>query len=257
MQTERSSGSGSGGPGNETKRQLAVLVRLASLDKDRDANQRMIDRIPEMIKAREADYTAAQAAEQKAHDDQVLARKAVDEAELDLNSRGEQVTRLEVQLNTAKSNVEYQGLQSQIEKLREASSKQEDEILAFFDRIEALDKAIEAAAAVTAAKKKEFDEFVAVCKTDEVEARAELEKTNERRESMMTGLDADVQSTYEKVREAREGDPLAVLEGSSCSGCGMSLTPNTRSRVLGAASVVHCDSCQRILYAPQALQDLS
>lgn len=250
MQTERDSG-------NETKRQLTVLVRLSSLDKERDANQRMIDRVPEMIRAREADYAAAQAAEKKAHDEQLLARKAVDAAELDLNSRGEQVTRLEVQLNTAKSNVEYQGLQSQITKLRELSSKQEDDTLTLFEQIEALDRAILAAKAVTAAKKKEFDEFVAVCAKDEEEARAEIASTNERREAMMSELTSDLRATYERLREAREGVAIVPLEGTSCSGCGMGMTPNTRSRILGASAIVQCDSCQRILYEPQALRDPS
>lgn len=248
MQTERDRG-------GEIRRQLNVLVRLATLDRERDGGQSLIDRVPTLVGARRKEAEALLAAEGRAQEALTAARKAVDVAELDLRSRSEHIAKLELQLNTAKSNAEYQGLQSQIQRLRDESSRQEDETLAVYDRIETLESDLAAARARTKAKQAELADFEAVCQKDADEARSEIEATDERRASMLQDLPADVRATYERLREAREGVAIVPIEAGTCSGCGIALTPNTRARVLGCSAIITCDSCQRILYEPQSLRD--
>lgn len=240
--------------GSTTKNHLIVLVRLQALDRERDGNQRLVDQTDGIVEARRAELTRSEEALARAREELKKAKVAAHEAEVDLKSQTEEIQKLELQLNTAKTNQEYQALQTHIGKIKEASSREEEETLVLYERIEQQEEAVGRAEASVNKFAAEFEEFKQVCATDKTTAMSELSETDQRREALMSELPRDMRSDYERVREAREGVAIVPCEDRCCTGCGFTVKPNDVARMMAMNQLVHCDSCQRVLYIPQALQ---
>lgn len=235
------------------RRHLIVLVRLQSLDRERDANRRRVDQTAPLVAARRQKVDAAKAAQAQAQEELKRARMKAHEAEVDLREQSENIRRLELQLNTAKTNQEYQALQSHIGRIREQTASEEESTLALYEEIETREAAVARAAERLVALEREYQEFVATCESDSATAEAELAGTEDRRQALLDELPADIRATYERVRTAREGVAIVPSEDRCCSGCGVRIRPNDYARLMSASQIITCESCQRVLYLPEAL----
>lgn len=239
-----------GGP----REQLVVLVRLQNLDRDRDRQKRLVDQTDPLLAARKQKITQAGALLEQARDDLKHGRAKAHDAEVDLKAKSEQVRKLEVQLNTAKTNQEYHALQTHISKIQVEASAEEEKTLALYDALERQEQLVADSKAALARLEAEFAEFEATCQADRQEALAEIAQTDGRREQLRSELDKDLWAEYEKLRAARDGEVIVPCEDKSCGGCGVHITPNDMAKILGCTTIIYCGSCQRILYAPEVLK---
>ncbi|MFH0944109.1 MAG: C4-type zinc ribbon domain-containing protein [Planctomycetota bacterium] len=236
------------------KVRLIILIRLQALDRERDSNQRLVHQTEGLVAARGARLEQARKVIGESTTELGRAKIAAHEAEVDLKARSDEVRKLELQLNTARTNQEYTALQTHIGKLRDASSREEEDTLVLYDRIEKL------AAQVAAAKQKadelerERDQFRKTCEEDRASALAELESTEDRRNGLLAELPPDLRSTYDRLRTAREGIAVVACESRCCSGCGVRVKPNDLAHMKAVSQIVYCESCQRVLYLPESLQ---
>ena len=103
-------------------------------------------------------------------------------------------------LNTIKANDLYKNCLLEIEKAKADKSALEDEILQLMEDI---DKEIV-----------EANNVIGNTKENIVLMQQE-------REEFAKSIDKNVLSQYERIREGRDGQGLATIEGDSCSGCNM------------------------------------
>ncbi|MBI4881087.1 MAG: hypothetical protein HY812_15735 [Planctomycetes bacterium] len=249
MEAERDPGS-VGGP----RRHLTVLVRLQDLDRERDSNQRLLGQTGGIVAARAELLDGARTAVAQVQEALKKARLAADEAELELRAHAEKVSKLELQLNTAKTNQEYQALQAHLAKVKGESSREEESTLALYERIEALEGDLARERERLRRLESEHQEFVLACERDRARAERELASTDERRAALLAELPRDLRASYERVRAARDGVAIVPCEERTCTGCGVSVSANEITRLLALSQIVYCDSCQRILYLADVLQ---
>jgi len=236
------------------KEQLIVLVRLQKLDLERDRQQHLIDVAEPAVAKRKASLEKATAALEDSRTRLMHARANAHDAEVDLKAKGEQVAKLELQLNTAKTNQEFHALQTHMAKIREEASSEEEKTLVLYDAIEAQETSVKAADAALKTAEAEFAEFQKECDADKEEALKELAGTDARRANLLDEIPEDLAQDYEKLRPARDGQAVCAVEDRSCLGCGVGLTPNDMSKIVACTRIIHCGSCQRILYSPEALK---
>ena len=70
-------------------------------------------------------------------------------------------------------------------------------------------------------------------------------------EGAADGIPPDLLREYEGLYKTREHMAVAPVEDTYCQGCYNKITMNDVARLMGAAGVVRCGSCQRILYLPE------
>ncbi len=236
------------------RRQLVVLVRLQRLDRERDVHERLISQTEPIIRAREKSLHDARELTKASYENLKHAKAKAHDAEVDLKANAERIQKLELQLNTAKTNQEFHALQSHINKLKSEAAAEEDSTLVLYDEIEHKENLVRRAEEKVKTLTAEFETFKKTCENDRDEAQKDLEETAERRQMLLAELPPDMRAEYERVRKARDGVAIVPCEDRTCSGCGFSVTPNDHARMMAASQIVHCDSCQRILYVPEALK---
>lgn len=173
---------------------------------------------------------------------------ALDSREIDLKETESRIARLEVQINTVKTNKEYAALQHEILGLKANLSKLEDDILQMMDQIEtdrvALDDITRESEAAEAAAK-ERKEAIENALGD---ADARIERLARERAELTAKIPPKYLSPYERLLRKGDDRAMAACRGFVCEACRMSLTANTVSLLMAGDKLIFCHSCGRILY---------
>jgi hypothetical protein len=174
-----------------------------------------------------------------------------DRGELDIKKNQADIDKLQVALNTAKTNQEYQILKEQIERLRGKSSQIEEAVLerlGILDRMGEERKAAESAvAAVTkelSSRQSELDSFLG-------ELRIKADALEGQRKAKIQEVAKDALQLYEKVLSRYHDSALAMVENRVCQGCHRSVTTQAISELLMGKDLIQCRNCLRILYLPE------
>lgn len=168
--------------------------------------------------------------------------------ELDLKRNEGEVGKLQIALNQAKSNQEYQILKEQIGRLVGEDGRIEEEILRKLGEVDGLEKGMKEAEGeyktFQAEFKKREDELNLILKGIE-EKLADLSK---RRGEAAKEIPADHLQIYERVLARHKDFALARIESQVCQGCHMSITTQTINLLMLGRELHQCRNCLRILY---------
>jgi predicted nucleic acid-binding Zn-ribbon protein len=230
------------------REEIKMLIRLQDLD----ATVRNLKLTKEKLakEAAEADRTA-QAEKQSLTDKSSEAksfRMALDKRELDLKEVEGRIQKLEVQLNTVKTNKEYAAFQHEILGLKADKSRIEDQILKMFEQSEQQQKEIKLLAANAADAAAALSERRKAIQTALQDADARAARIQQERVELSEKIPPAFRNPYERLLTRADGRAMAACRNYVCSGCRMSLTANTVSLLMGGDKLVYCQSCGRILY---------
>ncbi len=178
----------------------------------------------------------------------------VNRLELELKAKEGEIEKLEVRLNSTKSNAEYTAIQNQIKAFREQNAEIEDRTLELYDRVEEIKR--EAAREEEAFKEKEatFREFLKSLEEEEARIQGEMERLAAKVEEIKRATDPDALQRYESLMRyfaSHGGVVVSPVVGGVCKACGSRILPNDEVKLLRAEELVQCKACSRILYLPE------
>jgi len=234
--------------------ELEHLLALQETEQEILRLRRLLESLPREKAEREAHFETAR----KALEAKVQAVKdaavEVNRLELDLKAKEGEIEKLEVRLNTSKSNAEYTAIQNQIKSYKEQNALIEDRILELYDQVEAV-KA-EAARAEEAFKAEEavFREFLKSLEEEEARIQEEIQALGAKLVEIKKATEPEVLARYESLMryfEKHGGVVVSPVVGGVCKACGSRILPNDEVKLLRAEEIVQCKACSRILYLPE------
>jgi predicted nucleic acid-binding Zn-ribbon protein len=183
-------------------------------------------------------------------------RKQADEYELTLRGNEEQIAKLRVSLNAAKTNKEYAALLTQINTQKADNAKFEEQALKILGEVDGLKTQIEDVEKQIAQEEAKLEEINAnsaeeIQKLDEM-----LTKLQAQRDEAAKELPETVLAMFDRLSQQYDGEALAKVEVNgrrppytyTCGGCFMSLNAEHANALRTRDEVRQCDNCQRILY---------
>lgn len=210
-----------------------------------------LDRGPRVLKARQQlilqKQTDLEAQKQKTKS----LKMAADQKSLQLRTNESKIAELRVKLNAAASNREFDIIRSQIEADTVANSVLEDEILDALEKVDAAQVATHKLEEELAAAKAEESRFAAdnaAAQPGLKSKQAELQATLSTAESQLPG---EVALNYRRLVGAYGADAMAVVEGTICSSCYVSLPPQMVV-ALKTGDILFCKTCGKLLYPGDA-----
>jgi predicted nucleic acid-binding Zn-ribbon protein len=164
-----------------------------------------------------------------------------------LNSKEGLISKYSMELSVVRSNDIYNVLLLEIEKAKADKNVVENEILWLMDEI---DKEF-IVCRLTENELKKVEQRIEN-ELGEIESsvkKLEKEATEVEIERKKYGLciNKEVLGQYERLRENRPGQNICLIEGESCSGCGIMLRPQLINQTEKCHELVFCDNCFRIL----------
>ncbi len=168
--------------------------------------------------------------------------------ERNLNTEQEKIKRAEGRMFEVKTNKEYQALLSEIEAIKETTSREEEEILQILEEIDELKKDLlkREKEVTTTLEKIERERKKIQEKMDQGEGLWKEQK--ERREVLSKQLESGLFKLYNTLKEKRQGLGVVNVKGETCQGCFVNIPPQMFIEVQKTNALIRCPNCNRILY---------
>jgi predicted nucleic acid-binding Zn-ribbon protein len=230
------------------REQLGLLWELQKIDLDLTRIKEERDRFPKEIKKLDERQNIEKEKIQKEKERIESLEKERRQKERDLGAEQEKIKRTEARMFEVKTNKEYQALLSEIEGVKEATSRVEEEILQILEEIDEVKKDLlkrEKEMATTLEKiekeKKKIQE-----KTHQSEGLWKEQK--ERRDVLAKQLESSLLRLYNTLKEKRQGIGVVNVKDETCQGCFVNIPPQMFIEVQKTNALIRCPNCNRILY---------
>lgn len=223
------------------------LYQLQSLDSEGDKDHRRLEEIEAELADDEQVRQARQAVESTEKEQRAQATRQRD-LELEIQGVELKTTGSEQRLysGTVKNPRELEDLQAEIAALRRRQQKLEDDLLEVMVALE------EAETAHTEAQAR-LDETTARWSARQAELGDEQKALQDRmaeidrtREALLGGISAGDLAAYRSLRSKKGGLAVVQMEGDSCGGCGLAISPSLKWEIREESLAV-CSNCQRVI----------
>ena len=177
----------------------------------------------------------------------VQARKAADEKSLQLKSNEAKLHGLQIKLNQAGVQREFDALKMQMDADRMANSVLEDEILEALDRVDTLQAEIKTAQHDQVTLTTEAERFATEVNAAEGGRKSALASLEKSQADAERAIPASLMLDYRRLVQAHGASSLAPVVGKACSSC-MTTVTTQQAIDLRAGKFTFCRSCGRLLY---------
>ena len=230
------------------REQLKLLWELQKIDLELKGIKEEKDRYPKEIKKLDEKQKIEKERIQKEREKVESLEKTRRQKEGHLSTEQEKIKRAEGRMSEVKTNKEYQALLSEIDAIKEANSRIEEEILQVMDEIDELKKDLS----------KREKEVGSTLEKIEGERKKLQEKTaqgekawserGERRELLSKQIESKLVKLYSTLKEKRQGVGVVSVKNETCQGCFLNVPPQMFIEVQKNNALVRCPHCNRILY---------
>lgn len=206
-----------------------------------------LDRGPRQVRAKRKVVENKESELEQMRQRLMQTRKSADEKGLQLKSNEAKLHGLQVKLNQATSNREFDAVKGQMDADKMANSVLEDEILEALEKVDALKASIAAAEKEKAGLEKEAQRFADQVAATEGDLKAELARLEASLAVAEKIIPASLMSDYRRLVQAQGASALAPLEGKACTSCRTVVAPQ-QAIDLRSGKFTFCRSCGRMLY---------
>jgi predicted nucleic acid-binding Zn-ribbon protein len=230
------------------REQLELLWELQKIDLELNSIQGGRDRYPKEMKKLEEKQRIEKERIQKEKEKIELLEKTRRQKEGQLNLEQEKTKRAEGRMFEVKTNKEYQALLSEIDTIKEANSRMEEEILQVLDEIDELKKDL-------AKREKEVGITLEKIEADRKNIQEKIAYDDKvwtdqmgRREVLSKKIESKMLKLYDTLKEKRQGVGVVSIKSETCQGCFVNVPPQMFIEVQKNNALIRCPNCNRILY---------
>jgi len=132
------------------------------------------------------------------------------------------------------------------ENFKRRLSAQEDELLDLMSQIEEIEACLKTSTSEVERLRQEWQQNQETLTQTKAETETRLTSLNKSRTELSQQISREILNLYEKIKLTK-GQAIAKVEQGRCQGCHINL-PTNQWRKVKAGDLVHCSSCNRILY---------
>ena len=228
--------------------QLELLWEIQKIDLDLKHIKEERERYPKEIKRLDDKRNIEKEKIQKEKEKIEVLEKERRQKEGRLNLEQEKIKRTEGRMSEVKTNKEYQAILSEIEAIKEASSREEEEILGVLDEIDELKKDLSKREREVAVILEKIEAEKKMIQERMVQDDEVWKKQIERREALSKQLESKLHKLYNTLKEKRQGVGVVSVKHETCQGCFVNIPPQMFIEVQKNNALIRCPNCNRILY---------
>jgi uncharacterized protein len=177
----------------------------------------------------------------------------IDKKDLDLKVNEEKTNKLNVQLNTVRTNKEYSAIINEVKSVKADNDVIEDVLLNLFNQNDMIQKEIKELEGKIKEKNDEINALAAVINDEISQIKKEIDCNCQIRTKNAEEVDSEALNKYEKIMKSKADlTALAKVVDFTCGSCYMDVPRQQVNEILRGKQMVCCKSCSRILYIDTA-----
>jgi predicted nucleic acid-binding Zn-ribbon protein len=227
---------------------LELLWELQKIDLTLKKIKEERDRFPKEIKKLDEKQGIEKEKIQKEREKIESLEKERRQKERDLGTEQEKIKREEGRMLEVKTNKEYQALLSEIETIKNATSREEEEILQILEEIDEVKKDL-------SKREKEVTANLEKIEKEKKKIQEKMDQDDgiwkeqkERREALSKQIESGLFKLYNTLKEKRQGVGVVNVKKETCQGCFVNIPPQMFIEVQKTNTIIRCPNCNRILY---------
>jgi predicted nucleic acid-binding Zn-ribbon protein len=231
------------------RKQIPYLAELQRLETEIRRTTASMERIPERLTELDRDLSQRQQTLEAEEDNVKELKKRYRAYESDVQSNLSRIGKSNGRLASIKTNKEYQSTLKEIDDMKAANSKLEDEMLLILDDMDREEETLrrkkrelaEMAETITAEKAR-LDQEADVARNQLAGLQGELERTRPK-------IDAELLEIYQRVKSLQaNGLGIAAVRDAVCQGCNLNIPPQMYNELQRGDRLKTCPNCERIIY---------
>lgn len=233
----------------QTQNDFEALSALCELDARKKGLDGLAASLPAEAAAREEKLAARREEFDKLQKNLENAQRERRTLEASVDDKTQLLGKYRAQLESVKTNKEYQSLQREISLTKENISRAEDKLLELLDGVERTQTVIDE-------NRRELEQLEAdVVKANrEAEARlrdaeVQLIEVDEKRKRLIPSLSPSVRAEYTRLYERYDGKAFAAAAGGVCQGCYVNVPAQVVAELRAGSRLYRCESCGRFIFA--------
>ncbi|RMF82292.1 MAG: hypothetical protein D6737_02440 [Chloroflexi bacterium] len=229
--------------------QIAMLYRLQEIDLKNIQVQKRLQEIDAAL--------GDNAARKKAEEEFMLVQEELKplqkqarniEFEIEANAEKSRQTEERLYGGTVRNPKEMQDMQNEIAALKKRNAELDDRLLELMLAIEEVEERLaEKQAQLEQVSQASADEHRQLLEERE-QLLLEIETLAAERTKVYENISAENRDIYDTMRKQKNNLPIALLNGSACSVCGVEQSSSILQEARRGQSFVKCNNCGRILY---------
>jgi len=234
---------------NLTKKDIDTLVKLQQIGLETEKRVAYLEGVPIQIK--NLDTRLDEFNRNVENDENLITElnKKYRTYESDIQLNVAKIEKSQEKLRLVKTNKEYQSSLKEIDDIKAANSKLEDEMLEFLEQIETAEQSLND-------NKQEYSRVVDDLEHEKKsliqaaeQGEKELAGLQSDRDAVAAVLDAKLMDIF-KYQLSKQGDGIGIVEviNEVCQGCYMNIPPQMYNDLQRGISLKYCPSCERIIY---------
>lgn len=224
-----------------------ALAALEELDGRKKELEALAASLPAEAEEREKDLAARREEFEKLRGRFENAQRERRRLEATVDDKTQLLGKYRTQLDSVKTNKEYQSLQHEISVTRENISRTEDKLLEILEEIERAQGRVDQ-------ENRALDQLAAdVASANEGakallrDAEVQLIEVEEKRKRLLPSVSQAVRAEYQRLFERFGGNAFASAAGGVCQGCFVNVPAKVVAELRAGGKLYRCESCGRFI----------
>ncbi|WP_338864236.1 zinc ribbon domain-containing protein [Myxococcus stipitatus] len=236
------------------REKLKALAELQNVDLEVASLRKAADVHPRQIAELERELGVARSAIEAERARVADKERQKTQLEQNIADEKDKVKKWEARLSEQRSTREYSALAREIDIAKKANLTMAEEQVELTKQLGLDRESIKGKEAEFATKQQSLSSRMGELRGKLGEAEAQVKALEGRRAGVANGVDATLLRRYEVVRKKKLPALVGVVAGT-CQGCNMNVPPQLYNQLRTSLGTDICPSCNRIIYAVEALQD--
>lgn len=235
------------------REKLKALAELQKVDLEVASLRKAADVHPRQLAELERELGAARSAIEAERTRVADIERQKTTLEQNISDEKDKVKKWEARLAEQRSTREYSALAREIDIAKKANQTMSDELVELTKTLGAAREAVKAKEAEFATRQEQLSSRMTELRGKQSQAEGQVKTLEGKRSTVASGVDATLLRRYETIRKKKLPAMVGVVAGT-CQGCNMNVPPQLYNNLRVSLGTDICPSCNRIIYAVEALE---
>ncbi len=229
-------------------KQIKQLIELQRIDNEIINLKKVLDTIPVEIETLEKKINTLKAQEEEV-------RERVNNLEEKLKKLTKEIEEDEFKIKKSKNKLmmvqnsrEYNAVLKEIDTLEKSNRLREEEKIAIEEDLITQKDLLESITSEIKESQEELDKLKKKQETEVDNAKIKLKDLEAKREETIKHIPVPILKRYEFIRVRLKNPVIVAVKDGVCTGCYISIPPQTLIELQRAKEILSCPNCQRIIY---------
>jgi len=236
------------------REKLKALAELQKVDLEVAALRKAADVHPRQISELEKELGSARSAIEAERSRVADIERQKAQLEQNITDEKDKVKKWEARLAEQRSTREYSALAREIDIAKKANLTMADELVELVKTLSTAREAVKGKETEFAAKQQQLVARMTELRAKLAEAESQVKQLEAQRSGVTASVDSNLLRRYDSVRKKRLPALVGVVAGT-CQGCNMNVPPQLYNNLRTSLGTDVCPSCNRIIYAVEALAE--